>query len=489
MCRCKSGEIKPLGHRRPLSVILVAWHGDGSQSPPRSQAKLTPMTVSLSRKIVRCSNAFAPEHLTPELIFKVKTALFDLLSCVYEARDLPWSRQAMAMAGRGQGRAHVFGTSLLVPVTDAAFVNSILGHGLVREDMHTGSVSHLGVVVLPTLLALCEGRNIYGQDFILAAICGYEVGCVIGKAVMDAPNVKQYRPTGITGPPAAAIGGARLLGLNENQTISALGFAANTTVGLNEWPYSGGDEMFFHVGFAARNAVTSVELAELGAQASESSLDGIAGLFAALRKTDKIASVVPFDGPHPQILDVYHKPAPACNYAQTATQAAAGLASLDAVSAAEIAQITVRCTAAAAAYPGCNFNGPFEKTLQAKMSIQFCVGAALTRGVIEEANYRVLDHPEINRLAHLTKLEIDPALTADYPGLQGAEVIVTLRNGKTLRRGLPNVVPASPEQIRSRFATAAEAVLGVEKTNAALAFVDTLESRSDVSALCGMLAT
>ena len=36
----------------------------------------------------------------------------------------------------------------------------------------------------------------------------------------------------------------------------------------------GGDEMFFHPGFAARNAVTAVELAELGARASETALDG-----------------------------------------------------------------------------------------------------------------------------------------------------------------------------------------------------------------------
>ncbi len=443
-----------------------------------------PATLSLSRKIVRCTNAFTRDQLTPQLIAKVKTALFDMLSCVYEARDLPWSQQAMKIAARGQGPAHVFGSHLPATTADAAFVNAILGHGLVREDMHTGSVSHLGVVVLPTLLALAESKKVSGRDFILAAVSGYEVGCVIGKAVMDQANVKQYRPTGITGPPAAAIGGARLLGLTEDHMVSALGFAANTTVGLNEWPYSGGDEMFFHVGFAARNAVTAVELAELGANASESSLDGIAGLFAALRKTDKIASVVPFGGPHAEILDVYHKPAPACNYAQTATQCAAALS----VPTARITAITVRCTAAAAAYPGCDYTGPFQKTLQAKMSIQFCVGAALTRGVIEEANYRALDHPEINRLARLTKLEIDPTLTAAYPGLQGAEVMVTLQDGKVLRHKLQDVIPATPEQIRARFASAAETVLGPDKTNAAREFIETLDQQPDVGALCEMLA-
>jgi 2-methylcitrate dehydratase PrpD len=443
-----------------------------------------PAMLSLSRKIVRCTNAFTHEQVTPELIAKVKTALFDMLSCVYEARDLPWSQQALKIATRGEGPAHIFGSALPATTSDAAFVNAILGHGLVREDMHTGSVSHLGVVVLPTLLALAESKKVSGREFVLAVISGYETGCVIGKAVMDQPNVKQYRPTGITGPPAAAIGGARLLGLNEDQMVSALGFAANSTVGLNEWPYSGGDEMFFHVGFAARNAVTSVELAELGANASESSLDGIAGLFAALRKTDKISSVIPFGGPRPEILDVYHKPAQACNYAQTATQCAAALS----VPTADINGITVRCTAAAAAYPGCDYTGPFEKTLQAKMSIQFCVAAALSRGVIEEANYRVLDHAEINRLARLIRLEIDPALTSAYPGLQGAEVIITLRDGKTMRHALSDVIPATPEQIRTRFASAAQAVLGTQKTEAAREFIETLDHQPNAGALCAMLA-
>ena len=37
------------------------------------------------------------------------------------------------------------------------------GHGLVREDMHSGSISHLGIVVLPVLLALSQYRRIGGR--------------------------------------------------------------------------------------------------------------------------------------------------------------------------------------------------------------------------------------------------------------------------------------------------------------------------------------
>src|SRR6185437_8396516 len=121
-----------------------------------------------------------------------------------------------------------------------------LGHGLVREDMHTGSVSHLGVVIFPALLALAHGKKISGRDFILAAICGYETGAAIGRAVMDRETVRRFRPTGVTGPLGAAVAGAKLRGLSEDAMVSALGLAANTTAGLNEWPGPGADDMFFH---------------------------------------------------------------------------------------------------------------------------------------------------------------------------------------------------------------------------------------------------
>ena len=82
----------------------------------------------------------------------------------------------------------------------------------------------------------------------------------------------------------------------------------------------------------ARNAVTSVELAELGAYASETALDGAAGLFAALGRRDRVSGVNAFAAGQPlEILSVYHKPAPACNYAQTACQVARSLAVEDGV--------------------------------------------------------------------------------------------------------------------------------------------------------------
>lgn len=434
---------------------------------------------SLSRRMVRAARLLTMDRLAPEVVEKVKIGLLDMLSCAFAARDLPWGKQAIQMASRTTGPATVIGTPFRAAACEAAFANATLGHGLVREDMHTGAVSHLGVVIYPVMLALAQTKKASGRDFILAAVSGYEIGAAVGRALMDPEMVRRFRPTGITGPLAGAIAGSRLLGLGEDATVSAVGLAANTTAGLNEWPYSGGDEMFFHPGFAARNAVTAVELAELGAHASETALDGPSGLFAGLGKAEQVSAVTPFAGSTLEISSVYHKPAPACNYAQTACQAALSLAVE--VETGDIASITVRASAAAVGYPGCNFAGPFERILQAKMSIQYCVAATLRRRAIEEANYHLLTDPEVLRLAGITTLETDAAFTEAYPCAQGSEVIVRLRSGEIRRQRLSDLTPATPEEIRMRFRTACgPAASDIE------ARVDELEKQDDVGLLSAL---
>ncbi len=435
--------------------------------------------MSLSRSMARAARSLTFDQLPPDVIGKVKIGLLDMLSCAFEARDLPWGCQAIRMASAAAGQATVIGTSVHSSPSEAAFANATLGHGLVREDMHTGAVSHLGVVIFPTLLALAQQQKSSGRDFILGAVCGYEIGAAVGRAIMDQEMVRRFRPTGITGPLAGAIAGSRLLGLDEDAAVSALGFAANATGGLNEWPYCGGDEMFFHPGFAARNAVTAVQLASLGARASESALDGRAGLFAGLNKTDRISHVLPFSGGPLEILSVYYKPAPACNYAQTACQAALALSMQDGFRSSDAESILVKASAAAVGYPGCDYAGPFERILQAKMSIQYCVAATLARGVITESNYHLLDDAEVNRLASITKLEIDPAFTAAYPGAQGSEVMVNFR-GRTAQFRMDDVIPATPEQIRARFRLACANWQAIEE------MIDTLEQQEDVGALGGL---
>lgn len=418
---------------------------------------------------------------------KLRVCLLDFLTCALESRDLPISVEAIRFVAQESGAAPVLFTNHSVPVPQAAFANAVMGHGLVREDMHTGSVSHLGVVIMPTLLALAARRPMTGRTFMEAAILGYEMGGRFGRSIITADFARFFRPTGFTGPVAAAAAGAWAMGLDEEATTAAISLAVNTLSGLNEWPATGADEMFFHPGFAARNAVTAVELAGLGARPSETVLDGAAGFFAAYRPGKPAPTITLFPDDTPELLAVYNKPVPACNYAQTPCQAILALARAQHIQAADVRHIVVRGTRAMTLYPGCDYAGPFGRILQAKMSIQFGVAAALVRGDVREENYRRLDDPAILDLAKRITVIEDTRFNAAYPARQGAAVDVTLADGRILSHSLDDVVPATPEGVRARFEQAGRAIIGARRTTALANAAAQLEALEDISSLLSLV--
>src|SRR6185503_79269 len=198
---------------------------------------------------VRMAHALASYNfarMSPEVVAKAKLCVYDLLSSALSAGEQPWSREIVAIARRNSGGvahgAPIIGTSDVVSLHDAALANGTLSHGLVRDDMHVGSVSHLGTVLVPTLLALVGTTKASGKDFLTALVAGYEVGGKVGRMIMDVEVSKIFRPTGTVGPIAAAAAGAKLLGLTPEQTTAALALAANTAAGYNEWAGTGGSE-------------------------------------------------------------------------------------------------------------------------------------------------------------------------------------------------------------------------------------------------------
>jgi 2-methylcitrate dehydratase PrpD len=348
--------------------------------------------------------------------------------------------------------------------------------------MHTGSVSHLGIVVLPPLLALAQARRVDGRSFAAAAIIGYEVGGRIGRAIVTPEFARTFRPTGFTGPLAAAAACSRLLGLDEAVTASALSLAANFVGGQNQWPHTGADEMFFEAGVAARNGWTAAQLAALGAYGSEKALDGEAGLLTAYRPDHKAPEVRLFEG-EPEIMSVFFKPVPVCNFAQTPCLAAVGLAKDKKLDPSEIVSVEVSASRAAKAYPGCDYAGPFTRVLQAKMSIHYAVASALLRGSVDEACYLKLDDPALLALAAKVTVEAGDEFTAAFPSKQGAEVTVRLKDGRVLSHRLEDVVPANLDLIRRRFRAAASKVIGADGAKTLEAAVDDLDHSKDVGAL------
>jgi 2-methylcitrate dehydratase PrpD len=186
-------------------------------------------------------------------------------------------------------------------------------------------------------------------------------------------------------------------------------------------------------------------------------------------------------------MNVYHKPAPACNYAQTASQCALTLTQNQSIAVQDIIAISIRVSDAALHYPGCNAKGPFERALQAKMSIVFSTAAVLANGRITEDNYHQLDNPDIKRLIDVTDLQSTAGYTSAFPAKQGTSLSITLRNGNTLHMEQDDVVPASTDMVHERLLRSVTQTSGAATANAVLSMLDqldTLENLNSLTALC-----
>src|SRR5579862_2542698 len=179
-------------------------------SRPTYSSDERPLAVRLGAELAATPSAGIPAAAYN----KVKLCLLDFFACALEASRLPWARQAAALAAAGAGPCTIIGTSIVAPPGDAVFANSVAGHGLVREDMHPGSVRHLGIVVLPPLLALAQTMPVSGRAFATAAILGYEAGGRLGRALVTPDFARVFRPTSFVGPFAGAAAVARLFGLD-----------------------------------------------------------------------------------------------------------------------------------------------------------------------------------------------------------------------------------------------------------------------------------
>ncbi|MFG3595201.1 hypothetical protein [Bradyrhizobium sp. RDI18] len=113
------------------------------------------------------------------------------------------------------------------------------------------------------------------------------------------------------------------------------------------------------------------------------------------------------------------------------------------------------------------------------MSIPFSVAAVLARGAIEENNYAEITDPRILRLVERTDLQCDSSFTAAFPAQQGAEVSIGLRNGKTIRQRLDNVIAATSQEIRTRFRQAAADAIGGNRARGLEELVDGCERLPD----------
>ena len=430
------------------------------------------------------------ERLDPALLDKARLCLTDAIGASMTLMGTPEGRQAIETVGQStpSSPAVVPGVGRRWRAGDAAFVNAVAAAATVRTDTHAQSASHPGMVVLPVVLALGEEFDVDASDLLCAIVAGYELSIRLGLAMVTPELSRIFRPTGLTGAVGAAAAGARVLGLDAQATRVAMALAANTASGLNEWARAGTSEHVFHAGTAARNAVVAVQLARGGAKAAPSSLSGSSGLLAAYGASERVGMLTADLGKRFHMLEVIHKLAPACVFAQAPCQAALCLAKNEAITPAELESVEIGVTAAAAACPGCDFAGPFADRAAAQQSIQFGVASVLCASAIDERYWAEPHDPRVNELAARCRVIVDPAIDAEHPARFGAAVRVRTTTGRNLQSSVADAPEMSSSAIEARFTADSGAVIGEAAAARLLGAIRALGSTGSARSLFERLA-
>jgi 2-methylcitrate dehydratase PrpD len=177
-------------------------------------------------------------------------------------------------------QATVIGRGERMDALSAAFVNAAGANVLDFDDTHLPTVIHPTAPVAPALFALAELRRVTGPELLTAFVLGCEIQCRIGIAISPGHYTKGWHITATCGVLGAAAGAGKLIGLDAERLVSALGNAATQSSGLCEclgWPAKS-----IGVGNAARNGLWSALLAEKGFEGPAEPIAGAQGFLNAM---------------------------------------------------------------------------------------------------------------------------------------------------------------------------------------------------------------
>ncbi len=224
--------------------------------------------MGITAKLVEFCGGLRYESLPSVTVDRVKYHFLDFLGVASRGSLVDSSKAAYRLVrdiGLDPGGAVIIGTDMRAAPQYAALANGTSAHSLELDDLHNESSAHPEVVIFPAALAASQISDGGGKRFIEAVIAGYEVMTRLGKALHPGKHyARGFHPTGTCGAFGAAAAASRILGLDQEQTINALGIAGSQTAGSMEFLTDGAWSKRLHAGWAAHSGLIATLLAQRG---------------------------------------------------------------------------------------------------------------------------------------------------------------------------------------------------------------------------------
>jgi 2-methylcitrate dehydratase PrpD len=439
---------------------------------------------------------FGKHQVTKRALQQARTCIIDTVGVTLAGIPEDSTQILLRTPGVAEapGQSLIFGTDRRTSALDATFINGTASHALDYDDFSSVFGGHHSVPLVAALLALAEERKLSGEKVLLSYIVGVETELKLARAVHFHHYDKGWHPTATLGTFGAAAAVSYLIGLDVEKTTMALGIAASLASGIKA--NFGTMTKHLHIGTCGRNGLLAALLAEHGFDANAYALEHHQGFlnvfngpgtFDAEKLFENWASPLEIEGQ-----DIGLKQFPCCGSTHPAIMMMLNLVREENIKADDVAKLEVLPHGRRLRHT----DTPHPQTpVEAKFSVQYVVARALLDGAVRLKDFQGEAHnePAIRRLLEITEARPHPDMADDAADQWGAEVIVTMKDGRRLSRRVDNLVgrggdnPMSSDELWEKFDDCAQRSLPREQIAPLFERLETFESIADINQLTRLL--
>lgn len=360
--------------------------------------------------LARYAGGIRLEALPPDVVLAARSCLLDWIGVTLAGSADAVMAPVIELVAEdgGAAAASLLGHGRKVPAAAAAMVNAAASHVHDYDDTHFGMYGHPSAAPIGAAMAVAERQASGGKALLEAVVAGVEATCRLGALMGYEPYQRGFSPSSQSGVFGAAIAAGRLLGLDEDASCRAIGFAASRANGLHAMVFSTAATL--QTGHAAGAGVVSADLARKGVTATRNALECAKGYVLSRQLRPDWRVLLGSLGERFKILDVMFKFHAACGGAQPGIEAVRRLKADGAMPLEEVARIEIRVSPTIDRL--CSIGIP-QTGAEAKLSLPFCLSAALLdrdTASIEAYHDRALADEAVGSLMRRVSVQRDASL-------------------------------------------------------------------------------
>jgi 2-methylcitrate dehydratase PrpD len=439
------------------------------------------------------------EDLPPEVVEATKKEILDLLGVALGGVNQPGATHVCALVKEwgGKEESSIIGSKQKVPAPNAAQANATMAHALDFDDVHEAAVMHPGIASIPVVLAVGEAEgHLSGKEMIASTALGVDMMCRLALATTPgkSPIELGWHLTSVFGFMGAAATAARVMGLDEETIVNAIGIGYHQCGGNGQCVKDGALAKRLGPGFAIKGGITAALMARAGVTGAKNSLEGEWGFYRQYMDGDYSREILTADlGKRFEGVNVAIKPYPCCRGIHPAIDAGLALAVHENIRCSDIREIVLSVTDAhlkLLCQPLDAKRSP-RSPVDAQFSIPWGVASAIVgrRVGLDDFTDSAIRNREVLEVTQKMRVEVDNTLHKSGP--EPTRVTVVTKDGKTYTKVVENPLgslerPMSLDDCANKFRDCAKS-LDSGRIERIVQLVGELEQLDDARAIIRLL--